>query len=134
MVLHKASLIILFYSRLRVYVDDIILTGLSYILDSLKLLLNQQFKLKDLDALKYFLGLEIVKSSSGIVLSQRNYTLKLLEDTGYLSSKQVNIPMDPKVDLSFIDGDALEDSYIIEVLLGSFYISLSLARTLLCCS
>lgn len=67
------------FVALLVYVDDIILTGPSIqIIDSVKLVLNQQFKLKDLGSWKYFLGLEIARSFTGIVLSQRNYTLKLL--------------------------------------------------------
>ena len=57
--------------------------------------------------LKYFLGLEIAKSAIGIVLSQRHYPLQLLEDTGYLACKPANVLMDPKVQLSVVDGDIL---------------------------
>ncbi|RVW93460.1 Retrovirus-related Pol polyprotein from transposon TNT 1-94 [Vitis vinifera] len=37
---------------------------------------------KDLGKLKYFLGIEIAQSSSGVVLSQRRYALDILEETG----------------------------------------------------
>ncbi|RVW44084.1 putative mitochondrial protein [Vitis vinifera] len=37
---------------------------------------------KDLGKLKYFLGIEIAQSSSGVVLSQRKYALDILEETG----------------------------------------------------
>ena len=48
---------------LLVYVDDIVITGPSIaIINSLKEFIHTQFKLKDLDSLKYFLGLEIVCS------------------------------------------------------------------------
>ena len=43
---------------------------------------------------------EIVQSTTGVVLSQRHYTLQLLEGTGYLSCKLTSAPMDPKVQLS----------------------------------
>lgn len=38
------------------------------------LFLNSQIKLKDLGELKYFLG-EIARSSTGLAISQRQYTL-----------------------------------------------------------
>ncbi|RVW98910.1 Retrovirus-related Pol polyprotein from transposon RE2 [Vitis vinifera] len=37
---------------------------------------------KDLGKLKYFLGIEIAQSSSGVVLSQRKFALDILEETG----------------------------------------------------
>ncbi|RVW78990.1 Retrovirus-related Pol polyprotein from transposon RE1 [Vitis vinifera] len=37
---------------------------------------------KDLGKFKYFLGIEIAQSSSGVVLSQRKYALDILEETG----------------------------------------------------
>ncbi|RVW87781.1 Retrovirus-related Pol polyprotein from transposon RE1 [Vitis vinifera] len=37
---------------------------------------------QDLGKLKYFLGIEIAQSSSGVVLSQRKYALDILEETG----------------------------------------------------
>ena len=73
---------------LLVYVDDIIISGL----DKEQIARAQQkleslFKFKILGELKYFLGLEIARSSKGISLSQRKYALSLLEDTGFLDCK-----------------------------------------------
>ena len=55
---------------LVVYVDDIVITGndTSGIL-SLKSFLQSQFHTKDLGALKYFLGIEVMKSKKGIFMS-----------------------------------------------------------------
>ncbi|XP_024028503.1 uncharacterized protein LOC112093728 [Morus notabilis] len=98
------------FVALLVYVDDIILTGPSLtVLDFLKKFLHSQFKLKDLGSLKYFLGLEIARSSHGIVLSQRQYTLQLLEDTGFLACNPAPVPMNPRVQLSATSGDVLSD-------------------------
>ena len=70
------------------YMDNIILASLTiFALIAIKSALQSLFKLKDLGSLKYFLGLEIAKSSFGIFLSQRKYTLSLLDDTGFLASK-----------------------------------------------
>ncbi|XP_062119137.1 uncharacterized mitochondrial protein AtMg00810-like [Humulus lupulus] len=88
------------YIALLVYVDDIIITGPNLsILHALQSSLHQQFKLKALGPLKYFLGFELARSTAGIFLSQRKYTLELLEDTGFLGSKPTKTPMDPKVKL-----------------------------------
>ncbi|RVW84329.1 Retrovirus-related Pol polyprotein from transposon RE1 [Vitis vinifera] len=48
----------------------------------LKQHLFNHFQTKDLGKLKYFLGLEIAQSSSGVVMSQRKYALDILEETG----------------------------------------------------
>lgn len=67
---------------LLVYVDDIIISSPNkQLITTITAQLQAQFKLKILGDLKYFLGLEIAKSSQGIHLSQRKYTLELLEDT-----------------------------------------------------
>ncbi|RVW39422.1 Retrovirus-related Pol polyprotein from transposon TNT 1-94 [Vitis vinifera] len=51
-------------------------------IQKLKQHLFTHFQTKDLGKLKYFLGIEIAQSSSGVVLSQRKYALDILEKTG----------------------------------------------------
>lgn len=83
------------------YVDDIIITGSSQSgINLLKEKLRQEFKLKDLGSLGYFLGLENARSKEGIMVSQRNYTLQLIEDAGLLAAKTKNTPMEPRSQLS----------------------------------
>jgi Reverse transcriptase (RNA-dependent DNA polymerase) len=55
------------FIAILVYVDDLIITGnnLSYI-SHLKRYLNDLFHLKDLGNLKYFLGIEVARSSEGV--------------------------------------------------------------------
>lgn len=53
-------------------------------LSTLKSLLDDQFKLKHLGVLKYFLGLEITGCAKGISICQRKHGLELLHDTGFL--------------------------------------------------
>ncbi|RVW91403.1 Retrovirus-related Pol polyprotein from transposon RE1 [Vitis vinifera] len=68
-------------------------------IQKLKQHLFTHFQTKDLGKLKYFLGIEIAQSSSGVVLSQRKYALDILEETGMLDCKPVDTPMDPNVKL-----------------------------------
>lgn len=57
------------FTALLVYIDDIVLTGndLSEI-QNVKTILHNKFRIKDLGALRYFLGLEVVRSPYGILL------------------------------------------------------------------
>ena len=85
---------------LIVYVHDIILMGdYEEEIRSIKSFLAAEFEIKDLENLKYFLGMEIAKSRKGISVSQRKYVLDLLKETGMLGCKPVDTPMDPTTKL-----------------------------------
>ena len=61
---------------LIVYVDDIVITGSdSKEISSLKSFLQSQFHTKDLGMLRYFLGIEVMRSKHEIFLSQENMCL-----------------------------------------------------------
>ena len=47
----------------------------------------------------YFLGIEVAQSRDGISISQRKFTLDILEETSLLDSKPVDTPMDPNIKL-----------------------------------
>ncbi|XP_070044448.1 isoamylase 3, chloroplastic isoform X1 [Nicotiana tomentosiformis] len=57
----------------------------------------KHFQTKHLSRLKYFLGIEVAQSSSGIVISQRKYALDILEETGMMGCRPIDSPMDPKL-------------------------------------
>ncbi|RVW73952.1 Retrovirus-related Pol polyprotein from transposon RE1 [Vitis vinifera] len=103
---------------LVVYVDDIVITGSDQNgIQKLKQHLFTHFQTKDLGKLKYFLGIEIVQSSSGVVLSQRKYALDILEETGMLDCKPVDTPMDQMSNL-YQDRGAFRRSWEISRLVG----------------
>ncbi|RHN73806.1 putative RNA-directed DNA polymerase [Medicago truncatula] len=88
------------FTALLVYVDDVILAGTSMNeIDRIKFMLDSQFKIKDLGKLKYFLGIEVAHSKTGISICQRKYCLDLLKDTGLLGSKPLPTPLDPSIKL-----------------------------------
>ena len=85
---------------LVVYVDDIVITGSDQDgIQKLKQHLFTHFQTKDLKKLKYFLGIEIAQSSSGVVLSQQKYALDILEETDMLDYRPIDTPMNPNVKL-----------------------------------
>ena len=66
--------------HLVVHVDDIVITGNDQDgITDLKQHLFKHSQTKDLGRLKYFLGIEVAQSRSGIVISQRKYALDILE-------------------------------------------------------
>ena len=79
---------------LIVYVDDIILPGDDIDgLEKLKRVLANEFEVKDLGFLRYFLGMEVATTTQGIVVCQRKYTLDLLEETRMLGCKPIDTPV-----------------------------------------
>ena len=98
---------------LAVYVDDIVITGddaeeIKY----LKERLGKAFEVKDLGPLRYFLGIEIARSSKGIILTQRKYVLDLLNETGMLGCRPVASPIDRNHKISADSGDPVnKESY-----------------------
>ena len=93
---------------LIVYVDDIIISGSdSTDIADLKAYLSKHFHTKDLGALRYFLGIEVARSSQGISLSQRKYILDLLSETSLLGARPADTPMDSTVKLDGEHGELL---------------------------
>ena len=76
---------------LVVYVDDMIVTGndVDKILN-FKSRLAQEFKIKDLGSLRYFLRIEVARSDRCTFISQWKYILDLLEETGMLGCRPIN--------------------------------------------
>ncbi|GKE14421.1 ribonuclease H-like domain-containing protein [Tanacetum coccineum] len=87
---------------LLVYVDDIVLTGNNINeINNVKKFLSSKFKIKDPGELKYFLGIEVLKTDKGgLCLSQRKYCLELLHDYGLLACKPVSTPLPENIILA----------------------------------
>lgn len=101
------------------YVDDIIVTGNDHsAIQQLKGFLAENFFIKDLGRLKYFLGIEVARSQQGIFLCQRKYTLDILKDSGLLGAKPSAFPMEQHLHLTSTDGESLPDPSTYRRLVG----------------
>lgn len=95
---------------LLLYVDDIVLTGLDLqLINLVKVFLQKHFKIKDLGRLKYFLGIEVARSKKGLFLTQRQYALDIISNSGLTASEPVDFPMEQNLRLSPSQGSALHD-------------------------
>lgn len=91
-----------------VYVDDLLITGSNtQLITEAKDTLHQQFKLKDLGELKYFLGIEVLRSSKGVVLNQRRYVSELIADIGLTGAKPAPTPQESNLRLTSVEHDLL---------------------------
>ena len=70
----------------------------------LKDFLSQQFEMKDLRHLNYFLGLEINHSIDGLHITQAKYTSELLSQAGLINSKTVDTPVELNAHLTPLGG------------------------------
>lgn len=88
--LHKTSE---FFLILIVYVDDMLLTESSEAaLLHVKNSLHDAFAIKNLGHAKYFLGVEIARSTDGIHLHQHKYISNIVSDLGLSKAKITSTP------------------------------------------
>ncbi|XP_057529746.1 uncharacterized mitochondrial protein AtMg00810-like [Amaranthus tricolor] len=93
---------------LIIYVDDIIITGDDKEeIGILKKQLSCEFEMKDLGYLKYFLGIEVLRSKGCIFINQRKYILHLLAETGMIDCKPADTPIIAHHGLQMIKGGKL---------------------------
>ncbi|CAM8992435.1 unnamed protein product [Rhodiola kirilowii] len=112
---------------LLVYVNDVLLTCTSLVLiDNIKAFIHDKFKIKDLGTLKYFLGLEVARNSTGVFLHQRKYAMYILTDQGMVDCKPAKTPLPIKHQLSLLDASPIEDPMIYRKLVGKlFYLTIT---------
>ncbi|CAL1400615.1 unnamed protein product [Linum trigynum] len=91
---------------LLLYVDDMIVTGDDALgIAELTKGLHASFSLKELGYVSYFLGLEVKRSSAGILLCQRKYIDDLLASSRFGECSAVSTPMELGLKLGSESGD-----------------------------
>ena len=96
--------------HILVYVDDFIISGNDIsTIQCFKNYLHKCFKMKDLDKLRFFLGLEIARGPEGIFVSQRKYALDIIAECGLLGAKPCFIPTELNHKLALSKSHLLDD-------------------------
>nr|XP_016469461.1 PREDICTED: uncharacterized mitochondrial protein AtMg00810-like [Nicotiana tabacum] len=84
----------------------------------LKTFMHNQFKIKDLGKLHYFLGLEVLYRKGGILISQRKFTLDLLKEYDCLHATSLSSSLDLTTKLKAKEGVPLSDPTFYKQLVG----------------
>jgi hypothetical protein len=110
----KADTSLFYYNKnsismfILVYVDDIIVASSTQeAVTALLKDLKNDFSLKDLGELHYFLGIEVNKVRDGLVLTQEKYANDLLKRVGMSGCKHVSTPLSTNEKLSLHEGSLL---------------------------
>ncbi|KAF3630988.1 Protein LAZ1 [Capsicum annuum] len=74
-------------------------------INSAKDALHQRFKVKDLEELKFFLGIKVLGSKTGILLIQIKYVLELISELGLGGAKPAATPLETNIRLTSAEFD-----------------------------
>jgi hypothetical protein len=109
------------------YVDDIIITSSSdAFLARLLGQLHGEFSMTNLEDLHFFLGIQVMRSSSGLFPSQWQYTTNLLQHAGMSDCHSTTTPVDMQAKLSATIGDPVDDPSLYRSLTGGLqYLTLT---------
>jgi hypothetical protein len=84
-----------------IYVDDLIITGSDRDnMRSFKVEMVATLKMSDFGFLHYYLSIEVKQTTSGILLSQGAYAMKILERSDMIGYNLCNVPMEARLNLS----------------------------------
>ena len=82
------------------YVDDLVIGGEHLVdINKVKSLLSDKFEMTDMKELHYFLGIQVIRTPAGIMISQRHYILNLLYKFGMAECKSVATLLDRNIKL-----------------------------------
>ncbi|PKU62899.1 Retrovirus-related Pol polyprotein from transposon TNT 1-94 [Dendrobium catenatum] len=122
----KADPSLLIYTKsqiqlyLLIYVDDLLLTGNhTPTIETLLQLLRSQFSLKQLGSIGTFLGIQVHRTSTAVILHQTKYASDILASAGFTNSKPVPTPTVLKSSKSGSTSPPFTDPQLYRRLVGS---------------
>ncbi|XP_047155510.1 uncharacterized mitochondrial protein AtMg00810-like [Vigna umbellata] len=95
------------------YVDDLLVTRSNpRFIDEFKKIMEAKFEMTDLGNLSYFLGIEFIHTTNGLMLHQKKYAGELLKRFNMLECNAAKSPME--ANLKLVKDEAEEDADEIE--------------------
>jgi hypothetical protein len=104
---------------LLLYVDDLFLNGEENIIIDCKKKLIENFEMKYLGLMNYFLGFEVLQSPDKIFLNQGKYAVEILKRFDMLECKSMNTPMETNLKILVDTSSELLDVMLYRSIIGS---------------
>ena len=119
------SLFIFIYGSVQIftliYVDDIIITGTHPdMINTLVQLMKNEFPIKDLGSLSFFLGIQVTRGDLGLQPCQSKYITDLLSRTQITGAKPTKSSCSSGSQLSRLNGEAILNPYEYRSVVGAF--------------
>ena len=81
--------------------------------------------MKDLGDLHYFLGIEVIRTPDGILLSQRHYVLNMLYKFGMMECRPVSTPLDQNQKIRPNSGPACDEKRFQQIVGSLIYLTIT---------
>jgi hypothetical protein len=81
--------------------------------------------MKDLGNLHYFLGIEVIHTPEGILISQRHYVLSMLFKFGMVDCKSISMPLDRTVKLRPDSGKVCNLTWFRQIVGSLIYLTIT---------
>ena len=94
-------------------------------INRVKLQLVASFDMKDLGDLHYFLGIEVIRTPEGILISQRHYVLSMLFKFGMAECKSISTPLDRIVKLRPDSGNVFHPTRFRQIVGSLIYLTIT---------
>ena len=109
-----------------IYVDNLVIGG-EHLADinKVKMLLFGKFEMKDTHELHYFLGIEVIQTSTSTMLSQCHYILNLLFKFGMTDHKPILTPLDYNLKLLTNSGTPCEPIQYRQIIRSLIYLTIT---------
>ena len=108
------------------YVNDLVITGADLgEIDGVKLQFAASFDMKDLGDLHYFLGIEVIRTPEGILISQRHYVLRILFKFEMADCKSASTPLDRTIKLRPDSGKVCDPMRFRQIVGSLIYLTIS---------
>lgn len=103
-----------------IYVKDIIVTCTHlHVITAFITRMQQEFPVKDLGPIHYFLGIQVTRTTNGLHLCQAKYVADILTRTHMADAKAARTPCSSGSKLSRFDGEVLHDYSAYRSLVGA---------------
>ena len=104
---------------LCLYVDDLVITGSNMgEIENLKTQLRSEFEMTDLGELSYFLGIEFMKTSRGIIMHQRKCITETLKRFHMQNCNSVAVPVEANLKIDNSESEQNVDATLYRQIIG----------------